>query len=800
MIHQTVDRQAVARGRARLRGLAPSPTDLREAVECFMNAGSVEDAWEPLTRLLEHDPNDAPLRLLAGVVAAELGKVNDAETLFREVIAREPASIAAHHNLALLYFATNRPEHAEQEFCAILAREPANGEALNDLAVLYASLGREQEACRTFDRCLTIAPDYARGRQNGLEFAWETTRYAQGVEWVRCLAARYPDDPDLANWHEKFAQAMRQQGHAQGTSQGKPQLAAGADTSRQVVSDLGKVSVIIPAYNAEHLLVATVASVLAQTHPDIEVIVVDDGSIDDPDRAVQGFGSRVSCVRRVHQGWASAVNEGIQRSQGQYILTLNPGDDLKPEAVADCLRICAADTSLDVLAGEEPHGSDGVPSGWVFRRRAFARTGYFDEVADDDDGFWSRRLMSEKVSHSCNSGRIGPELVFSTASPHRGPTAAVPDEAYRLDVVRRWIGETRNDRPMPSVGEVPKSKTVAKTGLSLVIVGMDDPGGMFSSLALAINEHTPHRCQVVVQKPAGAYDSRVVLQPPPDAAGRDSFVQQVRALARQADRLVFVTGIAPGAARRDRRLGDDDEFRWDILDWREWAEQKPCVAFLCSSPSVRGNYAWYHERFARQGWPVVTAWPDIYLNVPDSHFVPPVIDLSQPEYARVHFSVGPVAIVHRDRPQFAAGGEDLLGPIAARLKRKHGARVLFGRCAEMTLRETLVFRRRAHIGFDRMSPGAPRFGLTSLENSALGLVNIVYLDPFARALLARTLGTDEIPWVSPDSPEALFAALDRLVADPDELQRRMMATAQWFRRWWSPDRIVRCFTNVLENT
>jgi hypothetical protein len=46
----------------------------------------------------------------------------------------------------------------------------------------------------------------------------------------------------------------------------------------------------------------------------------------------------------------------------------------------------------------------------------------------------------------------------------------------------------------------------------------------------------------------------------------------------------------------------------------------------------------------------------------------------------------------------------------------------------------------------------------------------------------------------------LFAALDRLVADPDELQRRMMATAQWFRRWWSPDRIVRCFTNVLENT
>jgi len=142
----------------------------------------------------------------------------------------------------------------------------------------------------------------------------------------------------------------------------------------------------------------------------------------------------------------------------------------------------------------------------------------------------------------------------------------------------------------------------------------------------------------------------------------------------------------------------------------------------------------------------------------------------------------------------------MLGPVAARLKAKYADRVLFGRCAEMSLRETLRFRRRAHIGFDRVSLGAPRFGLTSVENSALGLVNLVYLDAFARALIARTLGTDDMPWVSVDSPETLYEVLDRLIGDPKHLQQQMMTTAEWVRRWWTAKQLVGCLTTVLENT
>ena len=93
------------------------------------------------------------------------------------------------------------------------------------------------------------------------------------------------------------------------------------------------VSVIIIAYNFEWCIKDAIASVLAQTYPRTEVIVVDDASNDRTADAVVSFGSRVKLIRNSRRTSNAGLNRntGIQAASGEYIAFLD-GDDLwEPE-------------------------------------------------------------------------------------------------------------------------------------------------------------------------------------------------------------------------------------------------------------------------------------------------------------------------------------------------------------------------------------------------------------------------------------------------------------------------------------
>jgi glycosyltransferase involved in cell wall biosynthesis len=88
-----------------------------------------------------------------------------------------------------------------------------------------------------------------------------------------------------------------------------------------------KVSVIVPIYNVEKFVARTIASVLAQTWQDFELIVVDDES---PDRSLeicrQFADPRIRIVQQKNRGLAGARNTGIRHAQGQYIALLDSDD------------------------------------------------------------------------------------------------------------------------------------------------------------------------------------------------------------------------------------------------------------------------------------------------------------------------------------------------------------------------------------------------------------------------------------------------------------------------------------------
>lgn len=112
------------------------------------------------------------------------------------------------------------------------------------------------------------------------------------------------------------------------------------------------VSVIIPFYNAEAYLGAAIESVLQQTLPPFEVIVVDDASTDGSADVAASFGDALKYVAQSHAGTAAARNHGIGLSRGELIAFLDADDLWASEKLALQIDSVQADPELALIFGQ----------------------------------------------------------------------------------------------------------------------------------------------------------------------------------------------------------------------------------------------------------------------------------------------------------------------------------------------------------------------------------------------------------------------------------------------------------------
>jgi hypothetical protein len=105
-----------------------------------------------------------------------------------------------------------------------------------------------------------------------------------------------------------------------------------AEGEEERLSGMALVSVIIPCYNQARFLGEAIESVLAQTYPHFEVVVIDDGSTDNTSEVAARYPG-VRCIRQENRGLAEARNEGIRRSNGGYLVFLDADDRLLPNAL-----------------------------------------------------------------------------------------------------------------------------------------------------------------------------------------------------------------------------------------------------------------------------------------------------------------------------------------------------------------------------------------------------------------------------------------------------------------------------------
>jgi len=163
-------------------------------------------------------------------------------------------------------------------------------------------------------------------------------------------------------------------------------------------TDRASVSVVIPVYNGVRHLGDALASVLAQTRPAQEVIVVDDGSTDGSAVLLRDRFPTVRCLRQDNAGAGAARNRGVAAATGDFLAFLDADDLWEPDKLQRQLAAFAADPGLEMvlcrvrqfhcpeLTGEERRRRaiprevmpGYLPGAMLVRRPAFLRVGPFN--------------------------------------------------------------------------------------------------------------------------------------------------------------------------------------------------------------------------------------------------------------------------------------------------------------------------------------------------------------------------------------------------------------------------------------
>lgn len=146
------------------------------------------------------------------------------------------------------------------------------------------------------------------------------------------------------------------------------------------------VSVIIPTFNRAELLLKTVDTIITQTRPAKEIIIVDDGSSDDTMKRLAGYHSTIKAIHIENSGQMVAFNKGISYATGKYIAFCDSDDLWKKNYLEDIMKI------WDI----EPNANAAFANFQIVRDDLWLDGTKFDDAPDE---FWHEIDIVEKGAY-----------------------------------------------------------------------------------------------------------------------------------------------------------------------------------------------------------------------------------------------------------------------------------------------------------------------------------------------------------------------------------------------------------------
>ncbi len=241
------------------------------------------------------------------------------------------------------------------------------------------------------------------------------------------------------------------------------------------------ISVVIPAYNASRFLGATLKSILEQTLPADEILVIDDGSKDDTAAIAESFGPPIRVIRRSNAGQAASRNFGVQQATSEWIAFLDADDLWEPTKLARQMEELGRNPAAELcytgrrnfteengviergLVTPVPAPADlrqalfrnttFMPSSTVLRRSVFLAAGGFDakyKIIEDWD-LWLRLLRDGTVFAACREPLLLYRIHPDSVSHNAVPALAEAKQIFRTYVLptlprsSRWFARLKSE-------------------------------------------------------------------------------------------------------------------------------------------------------------------------------------------------------------------------------------------------------------------------------------------------------------------------------------------------------------------
>lgn len=203
-----------------------------------------------------------------------------------------------------------------------------------------------------------------------------------------------------------------------------------------------KVSVVIPNYNYESFVGAAIESALALDWPDVEIIVVDDGSTDGSRQVIERYADRVTPVFKANGGPATACNAGYALATGDLIIFLDSDDLVDPSLIREVAAVLTPQTSK-VQVQMQTVDAEAKPLGNVFPKygakptpgqiRQWAASAGSYPTPPGSGNVYTRRFLDQLFPLDLTMDRATDSYFLSTA-PFLGEvvTIAKPLVSYRV--------------------------------------------------------------------------------------------------------------------------------------------------------------------------------------------------------------------------------------------------------------------------------------------------------------------------------------------------------------------------------
>lgn len=197
------------------------------------------------------------------------------------------------------------------------------------------------------------------------------------------------------------------------------------------------VSIIISNYNYGRFLGAAIDTALAQTWPNLEIIVVDDGSTDESRTIIEHYGSAVRSIFKANGGQTSAFNAGFAASSGEVVIFLDADDQLHPHCVETVMRhwtpgvtkvqyrLNTIDASGQDLRMPFPYYSARLCRDTGEAQRQLLRVGSYPWPVSSGNAF-SRWYLKQAMPIPPQFNRA-PDGLLNRLAPLHGPVMSVPD-------------------------------------------------------------------------------------------------------------------------------------------------------------------------------------------------------------------------------------------------------------------------------------------------------------------------------------------------------------------------------------